>query len=403
VPAFDLRHLVYVVGGIAIWRWGSWLVKALLAAAYRPVPPGFRCSTSVVTPVYQENPRLFRQAIESWLANEPGELIAVIDVTDEQCIKIASEYPGIKLIVINEPGKRAALAAGIDLAKGDVVVLVDSDVIWEKNVLSLLLAPFKDPQMGGVGTRQHMVPTEGLPTLWEKLADIYLDLRYMSEIPATSCWGEAVGCLSGRTAAYRTDLLRSCKAEFLNEVFLGAKCVSGDDKCYTRLVLSRGYKTVYQLNAHVYSTFSTTFRGFLRQRLRWSRNTYRSDLTALAQEWTWKKRLLAWTMIDKCIAPFTQLLAPVACVVLLATDRAWWALYLVIWWHLSRGIKLLPYWRRRPQDLYLLPVYILSSFALAAVRIYSLMTINISNWLTRDVGLVDGKVARLGNQTGVGS
>ena len=105
----------------------------------------------------------------------------------------------------------------------DIVVLVDSDVIWEPDVLAKLKMPFADPAIGGVGTRQHMYPTNGVtPTLWERLADIYLDIRYSDEVPATTRWGRAVSCLSGRTAAYRTRLLQSLRDAILERDVPGA-------------------------------------------------------------------------------------------------------------------------------------------------------------------------------------
>ena len=101
------------------------------------------------------------------------------------------------------------------------------------------------------------------PTLWERIADIYLDIRYSDEVPATTRWGRAVSCLSGRTAAYRTQLLQSMREPFLNETFNGTPCMSGDDKRYTCLILQSGYRTWNQLNAQVYSTFNPDFKGFV--------------------------------------------------------------------------------------------------------------------------------------------
>ena len=122
---------------------------------------------------------------------------------------------------------------------------------------------------------------------------------------ATTLLGRAVSCLSGRTAAYRTKLLQELREPFLNETFNGRPCMSGDDKRYTCLVLQRGYLTWNQLDAQVYSTFKPDFKGFQKQRIRWSRNTFRSDLRALWQGWVWKHPYLATILIDKTIAPFT--------------------------------------------------------------------------------------------------
>ena len=202
--------LLIPIGVLGVFRWAMWLAKRIPALFYRPIVNGYTTSATIITPVYNEDPVLFRRALDSWIANGPDQIIAVVDVTDIRCMEIARGYPGIKVIPIDIPGKRPALAAGVDASATDIVVLVDSDVIWEPDVLAKLKMPFADPAIGGVGTRQHMYPTDGVtPTLWERLADIYLDIRYSDEVPATTRWGRAVSCLSGRTAAYRTRLLQS--------------------------------------------------------------------------------------------------------------------------------------------------------------------------------------------------
>ena len=66
-----------------------------------------------------------------------------------------------------------------------------------------------------------------------------------------------------------------------NEFFLGRRCVAGDDGRLTWLVLASGYKTVHQSSARALSMFPDTFRAFVKQRIRWSRNSYRCYLTAV--------------------------------------------------------------------------------------------------------------------------
>jgi hyaluronan synthase len=302
----------------------------------------------------------------------------------------------VDVIPIDIPGKRPALAVGVDASTTDIVVLVDSDVIWEPDVLRKLKMPFADPSIGGVGTRQHMHPSDGqTPTLWERLADIYLDIRYSDEVPATTRWGRAVSCLSGRTAAYRTRLLQSMRQAFLTETFMGNQCMSGDDKRYTCLVLQRGYHTWNQLNARVYSTFQPNFAGFVKQRIRWSRNSFRSDLRALWQGWVWRYPYLAVMLIDKTIAPFTLLVGPIVLLVAIAVGNWQLVLMLLLWWHISRAFKILPHLRRRPADWLILPIFIGVTFYMSLVKAYALCTINEHKWLTRAVAVVNGEVRRV--------
>src|SRR5690242_9758217 len=216
------------IGVLGMFRWLMWLTKRIPALFYRPIENDYDTTATIITPVYNEDPVLFRRALDSWAANQPDRIIAVVDVTDTVCMEIARGYPGVDVIPIDIPGKRPALAAGVAASRTELVVLVDSDVIWEPDVLAKLKMPFADPTIGGVGTRQHMYPTNGArPTLWERLADIYLDIRYADEVPATTRWGRAVSCLSGRTAAYRTRLLQGLREPFLNEMFNGRPCMSG--------------------------------------------------------------------------------------------------------------------------------------------------------------------------------
>ncbi|MBC8162035.1 MAG: glycosyltransferase [Roseiflexaceae bacterium] len=393
---FSYTALLIPIGALGLFRWAMWLAKRIPALFYRPIKNDFDTTATIITPVYNEDPVLFRRAIESWLANKPDRIIAVIDVTDTTCMAIAREYAEIEVLPIDIPGKRAALAAGVDATTTELVVLVDSDVIWEPDVLKKIKMPFIDPKIGGVGTRQNMYPSDGnRATVWERLADFYLDIRYADEVPATTRWGRAVSCLSGRTAAYRTTLLQSLREPFLNETFWGTHCMSGDDKRYTCLVLQNGYNTWNQLDAQVYSTFNPKFKGFVKQRIRWSRNSFRSDLRALWQGWVWRHPYLAFMLIDKTVAPFTLLVGPVVLVLSIALGH--WSLVgaLLLWWHVSRAIKVWPHLRRKPADWLILPLFVAMTYYMSLVKAYALFTINQHKWLTRAVAVVDGKVQRV--------
>jgi cellulose synthase/poly-beta-1,6-N-acetylglucosamine synthase-like glycosyltransferase len=363
---------------------------------YRPMLPGYFEPITVVIPVYQEDPLIFVAALESWLQNPIFEAICVIDVTDEVCLEISRRYEElwgrVRTIVTDVPGKRDALAKGWRAAKTPLVALVDSDTIWEKDVALWVTAPFKDPRVGGVGTRQNVYEPHGL---WQNVADLYLDYRYYDEIAGQSTLGQAVSCLSGRTAVYRRQLLVDYEEEFLNETFLGVHCMSGDDKRLTTLLIEHGHKTILQREARVWSTFPSEFRRFTLQRIRWARNTWRSDLRAMGSRWFWGHRYLAFTTVDKAISGFTLLVAPSIFILSLVTEQWRIALIIGVWWMVSRGFKLLPHFGRKPQNLVILPLFIAISIYMAFLKIYALLTIRQHKWLTRDVAVVDGQVQRV--------
>lgn len=382
--------LLIPLGIIGLIRWLSWLVRRVPAVLYRTYESNHRTAVSLVTPVYQEDPEIFRAALESWLANDLDEIICVIDATDTRSIEIAREYP-VTVIVTDVPGKRDALRRGWEAATSPIVALVDSDTLWARDVKEQVLKPFADPAIGGVGTRQNVYNPGNL---WQNINDMYLDYRYFDEIASQTRVGQAVSCLSGRTAVYRREVLLEVSDDFMNEQFMGVPCNSGEDKRLTSLILERGHRTYLQRNARVWSTFPPDARTFFKQRLRWSRNTWRSDLRALGRGWVFRHKFLAFTMIDKAIASFTLLIAPTFLV--LAIARLAWSTMaaLSIWWILSRAAKHLPHLHRKPHHLAIIPAFVLISFAVALVKIYALATVRTQRWLTRDVEVRDGAVVR---------
>lgn len=382
------------LGVLGAVRWLSWSVRRLAAMFYLPIAPGHTEAMTVVTPVYQEDPDLFRAAIDSWLRNAVTEVICVVDVTDERSMAIAESYAGtgrVRVMSTAVPGKRDALRVGWREATTPLVALVDSDTIWDDDVAAWVTAPFADPGIGGVGTRQNVYGPRGL---WQNFADMYLDYRYYDEIAAQSAVGQAVSCLSGRTAVYRREVLLDIEEDFMAETFLGVQCMSGDDKRLTTLLLERGHRTVLQREAQVWSTFPADFRTFLKQRTRWARNTWRSDLRAMSRRWLWTHKFLAFTTVDKAVSSFTLLVAPVYMAWSLVAGH--WAVagILALWWLVSRALKLLPHFSRRPGNLVWLPLYIAVTMFMAGVKLYALATVREQKWLTRDVAVVDGVVQR---------
>jgi len=191
------------LGLLGLIRWGCWLVRRIPAALYRPVRGSYRLPMTIVVPVYQEDPEVFATAIESWLANDVEEVILVIDVSDRVCQEVAGRYP-VRVLVTDVPGKRDALRRGWNAARTELVALVDSDTVWAPDVAAEVCKPFADPRIGGVGTRQNVYGSKGFLA---RITDMFLDHRYFDENASQSLLGQAVSCLSGRTAIYRRRLL----------------------------------------------------------------------------------------------------------------------------------------------------------------------------------------------------
>ena len=392
------NFLIYIpLGIIGLWRWGVWLFKKLGSVCYVPINPGNQkenYTMGIITPVYNEDPTVFKTALYSWQSNNPDELIAVIDQKDVPCIKIFQDFaqnkPWAKLIITSKAGKRPALADGILASKSEIVALVDSDTIWAPNIKDNLLAPFQNAIIGGVTTRQHPIERH---SIWQKMTDVFWDMRNYYDLPSQTAMARALTCLSGRTSLYRRQIILPKLNEFLNEVVFGRKKESGEDKCLTRLVQRDGWKTYYQSNAVVFSSAASDFKTFWNQRIRWSRNSHNSDIISLWDGWAWKNPYLAFYMIDRFITIFTLFFGPIFFAISLYLNDWVVALSIVGLWICGRGIKIIPHLRRHPKDISLLPVYVVINFLLALVKLYALVTIREQKWIR---GVQERSVRRKG-------
>jgi len=202
----------------------------------------------------------------------------------------------------------------------------------------------------------------------------------------------AVACISGRTAVYRKAAVLPVLERLENEFFLGKRCISGDDGRLTWLVLASGYKTVHQRSARALSMFPSTLSAFIKQRIRWSRNSYRCYLTAIAKGWLWKQPFVTKiTVLQILLTPVTMGFT-IAYILFSRLELAPTAIIAVIAWLLvTRGIRGFSHLRRHPGEILLLPVVVLMVIVIALpIKLYAFVTMNKQGWLTRHADRVGG-------------
>jgi N-acetylglucosaminyltransferase len=331
------------------------------------------------------------RCLASWLSQDPLEVIIVVDVADTECHAKLQEVtdPRLRVLVFEHSGKRSALGVGIREAQGEVVVFADSDTWWQPGLLDAVQMPFEDPTVGGVGTQQNVY--QRTTSVWRRIADWLVNLRYYDYVPAMGSRG-GVACLSGRTAAYRLSAILPVVTHLENEFFLGRRCIAGDDGRLTWLVLASGYKTVHQSSARAISMFPDSFSAFVKQRVRWSRNSYRCYLTALWKGWLWKTPLVTKvTVLQILLTPVTMGVT-LAYLFFSRLELTAVSIGLAVGWLvLGRGIRGWSHLRRHPSEILLLPLLCLVVIMIALpIKLYAFLTMNKQGWLTRTSDQVGG-------------
>ena len=386
----DIRPFVPIaIAGAVVW--GLWLYRVILSRRAKAIVTDFHTSTSVVVPSFHEDPDILMRCLQTWRSQNPSEIIIVLDVADiESYDRIAAiGDPRLKPILFHHAGKRSALGVGIREAKGEILVLTDSDTSWTEGLLRNAQMPFADPTVGAVSTQQNVHQRNS--SVWRRVADWLVNLRYYDYVPAMGAAG-AVPCVSGRTAVYRRSAVLPVLEDLENEFFLGKRCISGDDGRLTWLVLASGFKTVHQSSAKAISMFPSSFSAFVKQRVRWSRNSYRCYLTAIAKGWLWRVPFITKiTVLQILLTPVTMGLT-LAYLFFARLELTPIGIAAAVGWLLlGRGIRGISNLVRNPSDIFILPLLALVViFVALPVKTYALFTMNKQGWLTRHADQIGG-------------
>ncbi|WP_085368182.1 glycosyltransferase [Leifsonia sp. NCR5] len=304
----QIRHMLeghpefYLFAVYSAFIWVIWIIKVAVSRRYRAYTEDFEVSTSVVVPVVDEPLDLFRDVIGRMVEQKPGEIIVVINgAPNPGLVEVCEEFaPLVRWVHTPIPGKRNAVMIGTRMSTGDITVLVDSDTVWTEDTLSELVKPFKDERVGGVTTKQRILePERSWITRW---ADWLENSRALYSMPAQSVVGQ-IGCLPGRTIAFRRSILMRVMDKFMNEKFLGVFLEVSDDRTLTNLTLKEGYRTVYQHTSLVYTDAPLKVKKLFKQQLRWARGSQYNTLRMLP--WMLGHApLLAFFFISDIILPF---------------------------------------------------------------------------------------------------
>lgn len=231
--------------------------------------------------------------IRSILVTEPYEIILVTVEAHELRAKLMVKTmgsPRVRVCCVAHPNKRRQMVRAIPEVKTDITVFADDDVTWPPKLLLWMLAPLENERFGGVGTNQRLrraVAPDYRQRIWGYLGALYLERR---NFDCASCMYMDGGlpCLSGRTVAYRTKILRDDAFihGFTHEEWLGRYQLNADDDNFiTRWLVSHNKDIWYQYHkeAEVLTTLEDNPK-FLKQCLRWSRSNWRSNITSMFGE-----------------------------------------------------------------------------------------------------------------------
>ncbi len=256
-------------------------------------------SVSFVVPAKNEEDNIAETLRCFYRANYPKYKMEVIAINDgstddtlSEMFKAQREFGHLinRFEVLDwkvNKGKREGMAAGVKMARGEIVIFVDSDSFIDKNCIWHLVKYFSNPEIGAVSGHTDVYNyTENILT---KMQAVRYYVSFKIYKAAESVFG-LVTCCPGCCSAYRREYLNEFIDEWLDQTFLGKKCTFGDDRSLTNFIL-RKYKSVYSTEARAETVVPNTFRKYLKQQQRWKKSWVRETL--IASSFMWRKNPVA--------------------------------------------------------------------------------------------------------------
>jgi hyaluronan synthase len=140
--------------------------------------------------------------------------------------------------------------------------------------------------------------------------------------------------------------------------------------------------------------FPDSWAAFVKQRVRWSRNSYRTYLTALAQGWLWRQPLITQvTVLQVLVTPLSMGAAVFYTAAWAGSGGLLVVAAALAWAVLGRGLRGLSHLRENPRDLAIVPLMTLVVAGIALpIKVWAAVTMNRQGWLTRtDTARVQGQ------------
>ena len=241
----------------------------------------------------------------------PEDRLVVIPVNDrssdgtrEIIDRFAQAYPGRIRAFHREGGKggkAAALKDAMALVETEVILIFDADYIPGSGLIKQLVAPFFDPEVGGVMGR--VVPLNVQSNLLTRLLDLERSGGYQVDQQARMNL-RLVPQHGGTVAGVRLSALREIGGWNDNTLT--------EDTDLTFRLLLAGWQTVYQNRSECYEEVPETWSARIRQIMRWAKGhnqalgNYGMQLLFGKHLATWRERVDGFLLLGVyAMAPIT--------------------------------------------------------------------------------------------------
>jgi len=257
--------------------------------------PNINYFISVLIPVFNEEESIEDTIKHVLQINYPKKKLEIIvindgstDNTEKIVKKLIKKYKQIRLINKKNSGKADSLNQGMEIARGELIAVVDSDSFPGKESLKKLTGFFSDPQMGAVTSFVKVRNKD--KNFFAKIQSIeYMILGWSRKLLD---FIDSVYVTNGPLSLYRKS--------FAEKVGGFDKNTVTEDIDITWNMLYHNYKTGMCLDTEVTTIVPIKFKEWFRQRTRWGLG----GLQAISK---YRKMFLKRGMFGMFVLPYVSL------------------------------------------------------------------------------------------------
>ncbi len=280
---------------------GIFIITRFFIAAFYSAPPdtGYEPVVSVIVPCRNEADSIAKTINRIYHEGYPHAKLEVIVVNDastdntlHEMLQAQARAPELVIVDFeHNRGLSQGMAVSALLARGEILLYVDSDTFLLPGAVRKMVQGFADPRVGGVAGHTD-VENYGV-NLLTKMQDVRYYVSYKIMKAAESVFG-AVSCLPGCFSAYRKICVLHVLDKWVNTRFMGRYGAFGDDRSLTNFIL-RDYRLVYDDEALATTIAPEHWNKYVRQQARWTRSWVREIF--VASRFMWRKHpaaAIAW-------------------------------------------------------------------------------------------------------------
>ena len=228
-------------------------------------------SVSILIPAYNEEDSI-KETVESVLKSDYEgikEIIIINNGSKDKTLKIAKtlekKYSLVKVLDMKNPGKAYSLNQALEIAKGEIVAVVDSDSFPDKHAIRSMVGFFTDNRVGAVTTR---ILVKNPNNLIRKMQAVeYKVIAFTRKLLG---FLDSIYVTPGPMALYRKSALKKIGG-------FDTKNMTEDIEATWHLIHD-GYKVRMSFVSKSTTVAPSTLKQWFRQRIRWNIGGYQTIL-----------------------------------------------------------------------------------------------------------------------------